>query len=77
MFCQDAVINGALAGDKDEDALVTTEGDMASLADDARFLGECIQVFYGPTHTTQLHRMMLHLAEELLGRGSVWEGDTI
>lgn len=75
LLCQAAYLSGVLFGDNITDALVTSEEGMLSLAFDARTLGECIQVMHGRTHTTKLHRLMCHLADEMLARGNLWEGD--
>lgn len=75
LLCQAAYLSGVLFGDNMTDALVTSEEDMLALAVDARTLGECIQVMYGPTHTTKLHRLMCHLSDEMLARRNFWEGD--
>lgn len=76
MFCQAAALRGALYGDNMMDTLVMTEGQMRMMAVDARTLGETIQVLYGPVHNTKLHQLMFHMADELLDRGNLWEGDT-
>lgn len=76
MFCMAAKLNGLLFGDNVEDPTVTSETDIEAMSKLARKLGTSMQVLLEPLDATKLHRLMLHLAQELRNRSNLWEGDT-
>lgn len=76
MFCHAALANNLLFGDNVRDSTYTTDSQAASLAAEARVLGDMVQALLGPVHTTKLHRLMFHLLAELRNRGNLAEGDT-
>jgi len=42
----------------------------------AAFVVDGLQTLYGHVHTTKVHRLIQHVANELRGRNNLWEGDT-
>jgi len=76
-FCQAARLGGMLFGDNVADATAITEKSVKVMEEAAMELGvDSIQTLYGPVNTTKLHRLIMHLGDELRARGNLWEGDT-
>lgn len=76
LFCKASKLNGLLFGDDMKDPTVTSEGDADAMTKLAEKHGTAMQVLLGPVDTTNLHRLMFHLAQEPRNRGNLWEGDT-
>jgi len=76
-FCQAARLGGMLFGDNVADATAITEETVKDMEEAAMELGvDSIQTLYGHVNTTKLHRLVMHLGDELRARGNLWEGDT-
>lgn len=76
-FGQAARLGGMLFGDNVADATAITEKIVNVMEEAAMELGiDSIQTLYGHVNTTKLHRLVMHLGDELRARGNLWEGDT-
>jgi len=76
-FCKAAELNNLLFGDNVLDPNVFLEEDIDELEHAATSLAiDHVQTLYGDIHTTKLHRLALHLGDDLRNRGNLWEGDS-
>lgn len=75
IFFRAAQLSGLLFCENANQSVRTTDAEAVQMAMDSNALGVCVQVFYGPVHTTKLHRFMHHLLAEMRGHGNLWEGD--
>lgn len=76
MLCQTAELGGYIFGDNMTDTAVHSEEGVRASQDDAYHVRIIIQVLFGACNTSKLHRLMIHVGDELRIRGSFWEGDT-
>jgi len=76
LFCKAAELGGHLFGDNIADTTTMTMMDVREIEAEAETLGvDYLQTLYGRINTTQMHRLIYHLGDELRARGNLWEGD--
>jgi len=77
VVCRGAHIMARLCLDNEFEKTHWTEEEIRSLAVEAReFVTKYVRVLFGAIHTSKMHRLAYHLADELLLRGNLTEADT-
>jgi len=77
LFCRAAQLGGELFGDNVADTTAISNEQIAAMEEHAAaFAVDGLLTLYGHVHTSKVHRLVQHLADELRGRGNLWEGDT-
>lgn len=77
VVCRGAQLMARLCLDNEHEKTRWTEKEIRELAVEAReFVTKYIRVLFGAIHTSKMHRLAYHLADELLLRGNLTEADT-
>lgn len=70
-------MGGDVFGDNLADTTVLPEAQIVVIDARAKAIAvDCLQTLYGHINTSKLYLVVQHAAEELHGRGYLWEGDT-
>jgi len=77
VVCLTARLMGELCGDNlSDDVRLTEAGALELLREAYDLVCRYIAVLFGPINTTKMHALGLHLKDELLNRGNLFEADT-
>jgi len=77
VHCRMELFGGCRMGENMADTTRSSGHHMHALADEAQeFVVECVDLLFGPAHTTKAHRLANHLLAALSRNGNLWEGGT-